>query len=153
MKRCYDCKAEKLVDATADLELEVNGRKFQTTVPAIRCAGCGKQTIDGFALGAFELSTAGELARRGEVSPESFKFMRKTLGMRAVDLAELLDVTPETISRWENDKQPIDRKAAALLSAMVIDRLEGRTTILDRLKTLLKPEPQPSLVRLVPRPA
>jgi hypothetical protein len=36
---------------------------------------------------------------------------------------------------------------------MVIDKLEGRTSTLDRLRALLKPEPLPALVRLVPRAA
>lgn len=35
-----------------------------------------------------------------------------------------------------------------LLAAMVLDRLEGRTTTLDRLKALLEAKPLPQLVRL-----
>ncbi|HTP29443.1 MAG TPA: hypothetical protein VMK12_27735, partial [Anaeromyxobacteraceae bacterium] len=68
-------------------------------------------------------------------------------------LAELLDVTIETISRWEHGKQSLDRRAVALLASMVLDRIEGRTSTLDRLKALLKPEPLPSVVQLVPRHA
>jgi transcriptional regulator with XRE-family HTH domain len=30
-----------------------------------------------------------------------------------VELAELLDVTPETVSRWENGRQAIERRAVA----------------------------------------
>jgi transcriptional regulator with XRE-family HTH domain len=79
--------------------------------------------------------------------------MRKAIGVRAVEFAELLDVTHETVSRWEHGHLPVERRAAALLSAMVIDKLEGRTSTLDRLRALLKPEPLPALVRLVPRAA
>jgi DNA-binding transcriptional regulator YiaG len=82
-------------------------------------------------LEAFELDVAGELARHGEASSEAFGFMRRAMGVRAVDLAKLLDVTPETVSRWEHGRQPIDRGAAALLLAMVVDRVEGRTTTND----------------------
>jgi putative zinc finger/helix-turn-helix YgiT family protein len=153
MGRCYSCKGEALTAATAELELAIAGRTFQTTVAAIRCTGCGEQTIPGLALGAFELDVAGELARHGEVSAEAFKFMRKAIGMRAVEFAGLLDVTHETVSRWEHGHLPVERRAAALLSAMVLDRLEGCTTTLDRLKALLKPDPLPPLVRLVPRAA
>jgi DNA-binding transcriptional regulator YiaG len=106
------------------------------------------QAAPGPALEAFELDVAGELARHGEASPEAFSFMRRALGVKAMDLAEMLDVTPETVSRWEHGQQPIDRGAAAILSAMVVDRLEGRTTALDSLKALQRPEPLPRVVRL-----
>jgi transcriptional regulator with XRE-family HTH domain len=84
---------------------------------------------------------------------ETFKFMRKALGLRAVDIAELLDVAAETLSRWETGQRPVDRASWIAVSAMVLDKLEGRTTTLDRLKALLEPAPLPRLVRLVPRPA
>jgi transcriptional regulator with XRE-family HTH domain len=29
------------------------------------------------------------------------------MGLRQPDLAALLDIAPETVSRWENDKDPI----------------------------------------------
>ncbi|HCF56532.1 MAG TPA: hypothetical protein DFS52_00855 [Myxococcales bacterium] len=34
--------------------------------------------------------------------------MRRALGLRSRDLAELLDVSPETVSRWENATRPVD---------------------------------------------
>ena len=153
MKRCYKCKAETLKETTAPDQVTVGGRTFEGEVPALECASCGEVVYPGPGLMAFELSVAGELARHGEVTAEVFGFMRRAMGMKAVDLAELLDVTHETVSRWENDKQPVERRAAALLSAMVLDQIEGKTSTLDRLKALLKPEPLPKLVRLVPRPA
>jgi putative zinc finger/helix-turn-helix YgiT family protein len=153
MKRCYKCKSEKLQETTAEDRIKVAGKTFTAMVPVIKCRACGELYYPGPALEAFELDVAGELARHGEASAEAFSFMRRALGVKAVELAELLDVTPETVSRWEHGRQPIDRGAAALLSTMVVDRLEGRTTALDRLKTLLKPEPLPRLVRLVPRHA
>lgn len=152
MKRCYKCKGEKLVETTVLETLEVGGKTFEGEIPAIKCSACGEIAYPGPALESFELNAAGELARHGEVSAEVFGFLRRAMGVRAVELAELLDVTRETVSRWEHGHQPVERRAAALLSAMVLDRLEGRTTTLDRLKALLKPEPLPKLVRLVPRP-
>jgi putative zinc finger/helix-turn-helix YgiT family protein len=153
MKRCYACKGEELVAVTVDLERKIGGRVFKAAVRAARCAKCGEETYAGPELEAFDLAVAGELANHGVASAEGFSFMRRALGMMARDLAELLDVAPETVSRWEHGKLPLDRGPVALLSAMVLDRLEGRTTTLDRLKTLLRPEPLPKLVRLAPRTA
>lgn len=52
-------------------------------------------------LGRFELLAAAALARHGVCTSEAFKFIRKSLGMRATDLGAVLGVAPETISRWE----------------------------------------------------
>ena len=153
MKRCYNCKDKKLVVTSVELDRKIGRRTFKTKVAATRCASCGEETYAGNELAAFDLSVAGELARHGEISPEAFGFMRRALGMRALELAELMDVTNETISRWEHGKQSLDHRAVALLASIVLDRLEGRTTTLDRMKALLKPEPLPRLVHLVPRPA
>ena len=153
MKRCYNCEGGRLIKAKVEERVKVGRRTFVSTLPVIRCSACGEETFAGPDLQALELRIAGELARHGEVAAEAFSFMRRVLGVRAMDLAEYLDVTPETVSRWEHGKQPIDRGAAALLSAMVVDRLEGRTTTVDRLKTLLQPRRLPRLVRLVPRHA
>jgi DNA-binding XRE family transcriptional regulator len=132
MKRCYKCKGETLAETKVEERIEVAGKTFTASVLAIKCAACGELYYPGPVL-------------------ESFGFMRRALGLKAVELAELLDVTHETVSRWEHGHQPVERRAVALLSAMVLDRLEGQTTTLDRLKTLLKPKPLPKLVRLVPR--
>jgi putative zinc finger/helix-turn-helix YgiT family protein len=151
MKRCYACKGEKLLAVTADLERRIAGCTFKAAIPATRCAKCGEETYAGPDLEAFDLAVAGELASHGVGSAEAFSFMRRAMGMTGRDLAELLDVAPETVSRWEHGKLPLDRGPVALLSAMVLDQLEGRTTTLDRLKALLKPKSLPKQVRLVPR--
>jgi DNA-binding transcriptional regulator YiaG len=133
----------------AEEQLEVAGKTFTAILPITKCVNCGATYISHDALGVLELGTAAELARHGEVSAEAFGFMRRVLGMKASELAELLDVTYETISRWEHGHQPVERRAAALLSAMVLDRVEGRSTILEQLQALLKPVPLPRLVRVM----
>lgn len=153
MKRCYQCKGDKLDATTVEESRTVAGRTFTGTVPAIRCASCGELYYPGPALEALDLEVAGELARHGEASAEALRFMRKALALKASEIAELLDVTRETVSRWEHGQQPVERRAAALLSAMVRDKLDGRTSTLDSLRALLKPDPLPTLVRLVPHAA
>ena len=146
-KRCVECRSRELVATEAEERLKVAGRTFAATIPITKCAKCGATYVSHEAAGVLELWAAGELARHGEASAESFGFMRRALGVKALDLAELLAVAPETVSRWEHGRLPIDRGAVALLSAMVLDRLEGRTTTLDGLKALLNPDPLPALVR------
>jgi transcriptional regulator with XRE-family HTH domain len=73
--------------------------------------------------------------------------------MRAADLAELLDVTPETVSRWETGKLDVAHAAWATLADVVIERTEGRTRMLDRLRALREPKKLAKTVTLtLPRP-
>ena len=64
-----------------------------------------------------------------------FKHLRKTLGLKATNLADLLGVTSETISRWENGHNEPDRAVWATLEQLVDDHYGNRTTTLDRLRT------------------
>jgi putative zinc finger/helix-turn-helix YgiT family protein len=154
MKRCIECAREHLVETTELEKLIVAGRTFTADVPALRCQGCRKSYLDGPAVEAFELAVARELATQGPASGETFRFMRKTVGMRAADLAELLDVTPETISRWETGKLDVARAAWATLADIVVEQSEGRSRMLDRLRSLREPKKLAKAVRLeLPRTA
>jgi len=83
----------------------------------------------------FERVAARRLAELGVHSAEAFKFMRKALGLRASDLGALLDVAAETVSRWETGEREVDRKAAALVQAMVIEAGEGKSDMRRRLES------------------
>lgn len=56
---------------------------------------------------------------------ELLRLMRSSLGLQATELALLLRVTPETLSRWENDVRPAHEDAFALVALLVRDTLEG----------------------------
>lgn len=44
------------------------------------------------------------------INGEELRCARKAMGLRQPDLAALLDVATETVSRWETDKDPIRRQ-------------------------------------------
>lgn len=153
MRRCVQCGQKVLQEVEVEDEVTVAGRTFARKIPALRCERCGETYFKGPDLQTIELEAAAVIAREGPSNGETFKFMRKALGLRAADIAELLDVAAETLSRWETAQRPVDRASWIAVSAMVLDKLEGRTTTLDRLRALVKPAPLPKLVRLAPRPA
>jgi DNA-binding XRE family transcriptional regulator len=73
------------------------------------------------------------LVTRGLRDGGTFKFIRKALGLLASELGDLLDVSPETISRWENSHRPAERSVWNTLADLVDDKLHGKNTTLDRL--------------------
>lgn len=143
MKHCVSCNSDKLQESTVDERLSVGDVTFVASLPALVCDECGESYVAGPDLDRFYLAMAQWLAARGHRSPETFRFVRKALGMRAADLAKLIDVTPETISRWENGHGAIDLGAFALLGELVEDRLEGREATLKRLRALHAPVKTP----------
>lgn len=129
-----------LTPSTENLRIEVDGHIFlMPEVPALRCEKCGESSYDGRYLETFEVLVAGRLAAAGVASGEAFRFMRKAIGLPAKDLADLLEVQRETVSRWENEKQPVERRALALLGNLVDDRIEGSQRTLERLRALKEP--------------
>jgi len=73
--------------------------------------------------------------------------------MAATELAELLDVAPETVVRWGKGKQKLERWPLAILASIVLDRAAGSTATEDRLRAMRDPPGLPAVVRLLPHPA
>jgi putative zinc finger/helix-turn-helix YgiT family protein len=137
--KCTSCGAKRFRTEQVNERLELGDMSFTAMLPAKVCSACGDGTFAGDDLHRFELSVARWLADSGVRSPDTFRFMRKALGMRAVDLGKLLDIAAETISRWENGAMPVETRAFALLGALVADRLEGRESTIERLNALRSP--------------
>jgi DNA-binding XRE family transcriptional regulator len=131
------------VTETLSVALPRCGVVASVDAPAHRCVACGDVQIAGTVLARAQLAVGRELADRGVHDGEALRHMRKALEIRAVDLARLLDVTPETISHWETGRALPARAAFAAVAAMVEDALEGRTATRDRLSVLADGRPHP----------
>jgi putative zinc finger/helix-turn-helix YgiT family protein len=139
MKKCIACGFARLMNTTETHTATVGGYVVKAALPAVVCKKCGESYVEAIDLERFELAAAQELARRGACVGEVFKFMRKAVGLKAADLGSLLGVAPETVSRWETGKVPVDRAAFVTLAALVSDRLSARTETLDRLQAVRRP--------------
>jgi transcriptional regulator with XRE-family HTH domain len=101
-----------------------------------------------------ELGAAVAVARvaiPNKLTGEEIRALRKAIGMRANALADFLDVTPETFSRWENNKEIISKNAERLL------RLKVHQTLRTQVRgVVVKSEDilglQISHIRLVSKP-
>ncbi len=147
MKQCAACGAKKLVRVVQAAEVRVGRRTFAGDVEARRCSACGETFTSGEAGEVLELAAARWLVDNGFSSGEEIRFLRKVAGLRAVDLAELLDVSAEAVSHWETGKHHAARGTLATLGALVVDALCGSTATRDRLRALRSP-PRLAKVRL-----
>jgi DNA-binding transcriptional regulator YiaG len=83
---------------------------------------------------------------------KEIRALRKAICMRANTLAEFLDVTPETFSRWENGKEPISNNAERLLRLRVYQTLRAQVKGVMTTKSEDILELKISPVRLVTKP-
>ena len=78
--------------------------KILNAVQVRRCEACGTEMVaipdlDGLARAA-AISRALEPAR---LAGRELKFLRRVMDMTQKEFAEAMELTPETVSRWEND--------------------------------------------------
>ena len=143
LEKCPSCQAKKMRPGKAELTRTLGGVTFKAKVPVERCGACKEWYVSYDDGRRFEIAVALAVANQGLDSADAFKFMRKATELLAVELAELLAVTPETVSRWETGKVPVERRALALLQALVADYADGSTATLDRLRALASRKKRP----------
>lgn len=90
-------------------------------VPVWECSN-GHQVMEGRTLSVGERLVAQHLLDTGLETGALFRFTRKAVGLPQKRLAAFLGYTPETISRWETDAQPIPRLAFVALRSLLADR-------------------------------
>ena len=61
------------------------------------------------------------LSEAAEIGGDEIRFARKALGLTQARLANLLDVAPETVSRWETGVETMSRVSRLALLAVVRD--------------------------------
>jgi len=111
--------------------------------------------VDSGSMAELEGAVSCALAKTGPASGETFRYMRKSLGMRAAVLAKMLGITAETISRWENEQRAVDGTAWIVLGALVLENAGMPPATFERLKVLSEaPRRRVAAVRImVPAPS
>src|SRR4051812_31333367 len=102
------CGEDKRSDRAHTFRRTVAGCTFTAEVMVDACAGCGGPNVPAALVIAFERALAIELARRGPISGETFRWIRKAAALERTDLAQLLGVNVETIASWEEERRPTD---------------------------------------------
>jgi putative zinc finger/helix-turn-helix YgiT family protein len=147
-KKCVACGEGKLEKGFAPAELKIGEHTIRASINAELCRKCDEAYFANEDLKRFELLAAIVLVSRGAVGGEAFKFIRKALGIRAADFAELIDVSYETVSRWETGKTPITRTAWVTLACLAVDAYTGSDHTMALLKVAAEPRPPKKRVEL-----
>lgn len=115
---CRDFEVERRATAEQPYHFVHSGLSnvFLTGVRYYVCQECGRQSAAIPAVNALLTVIARELVRQPSLlRGEEIRFLRKQLGRKSADFAVILDVSPETYSRWENGKQRPSPMADSLI--------------------------------------
>jgi DNA-binding transcriptional regulator YiaG len=146
-KPCAFCGADALRKGDVPLVREVGRHVFSTVVDGLVCGACGETLTDVRDGERFDMAVA-EILSEAIPTGDSFRFLRKTAGLLARNVARMLGVTNDTVSRWENGKHAVDRAAFFVLGQIVREKREGRTSMLDLLARGEMPKPLPDRVEI-----
>jgi putative zinc finger/helix-turn-helix YgiT family protein len=86
-----------------------------------RCGHCGEElpAIPRMAE-LHKVIARSVVEQHAKLSGAEVRFLRKYLGHSGADFAALIGVSRETVSRWENDKEPIGGTSDRLLRLLVV---------------------------------
>lgn len=122
MDMCYECGAPNSLTVSTEIRpyLEDAGLRIQIPQNVSTCSECGAehvgiQNIQGL---HDQIATAIINSPSRLRGPE-IRFLRKHLGWSGEDFARFFQVSPSTVSRWENGKQDLGTQGDLLLRMCV----------------------------------
>lgn len=95
------------------------------------CEGCRSEYPELPAVQVLHAAIAKEiLSQRESLRGEQLRFLRKEMGIKAKDFAEMLGVTKVAVSRWENSTGPLPAMTDRLVRCVfLLHRLKEKTPV------------------------
>ncbi|MBW2258619.1 MAG: helix-turn-helix domain-containing protein [Deltaproteobacteria bacterium] len=122
--RCISCGGEMTGPEFGTVPYRALPGVLLINVPIWTCANCGEKEVGIPKMNQLQEVLAHAVANKpGHLSTAEIRFLRKHLGWSGRDFAAAFDVTPETVSRWENGERNMSATAERLLR-MCATRLE-----------------------------
>ncbi|HPQ44920.1 MAG TPA: helix-turn-helix domain-containing protein [Syntrophales bacterium] len=110
MKVCWECGEQLQVINNKVYHYKESGldNVYLHGIVQYKCPKCGQGGPEIPKIEELHLLIGRELVcKENLLSGAEMKFLRKEIGLKSKEMAGLLDVKPETYSRWENDKDKI----------------------------------------------
>lgn len=134
--RCPNCRAEMTTKKGNYLYTESGLNNVTLHNIEIRnCQKCGEKVASIPKIEELHRVIAvAIIKKKGRLSKDEIRYLRKYLGWSGVDFSEHMGVTPETISRWENGKEPMGPAAEKLLRLIIAYNYPVNDYTLDMLR-------------------
>jgi len=117
-KICFQCGGELQVNKNKPYHYTESGLDNVVLfgINQYKCKACSETFVSIPMMEELHLLLGRELCcKKGLLTGKEVKFIRKELHIKAKEMAQALGVTASTVSRWENDKEPIGETHDRLL--------------------------------------
>lgn len=151
MQTCGNCGSTRVKESVLpEYETDLGGVRVRLINSVIRevCEDCNEGTIEIPDLDALCKTAAMTLAMVPiRLTGKAVRFMRLALDLTGREFAEAMDLTPETVSRWENGGRGVGGSSEKLLRHNICALLHHQVPAFDydpaditRMKILNAPE-------------
>jgi putative zinc finger/helix-turn-helix YgiT family protein len=150
--KCPDCGAEMTVTRRDHHYTESGLRNVLLRDVEVRtCPGCGEEELVIPRIEKLHRAIAEKLAEQpARLTGPEIRFLRKHLGWSGEDFAATIGVRPETVSRWENEKEPMGPTAERLLRLMALRERPIASYPNERLADVAREDARASRLELRP---
>jgi putative zinc finger/helix-turn-helix YgiT family protein len=145
--KCPECD-KPMTSVRENYSYTASGLPYVTLVgvEVRRCKTCGEHEVVIPKIEHLHRAIAlAVIDKRTRLTAAEVRYLRKYLGWSGADFARHMGVTPESVSRWENDREQMGAVADRLLRLMVATKAPVSDYSLDSLAEL---EEKSSPVRL-----
>lgn len=153
--KCAQCGEGVLEQVTVDHPYDECGLPNVRLIglPVQKCTACGTLRIRVPAIEALHRALAVVvLKKRSRLTGAEARFLRKYIGLSGVDFARRIGAEPETVSRWENDKQPMGPQTDRLLRLLVVNMGQVQEYPVEQLDEVdAEPVPESGTIRVARR--
>lgn len=120
---CVECGSDEVtVERNVAIRYDMGGLHNVTLqgVEVRRCDACGEEAVKIPRIGQLHFVLANLIIGQPRLLVgDEIRFLRKHLGLSTRDFAHRMGVGRETVSRWENSKEPMGEPTDHLLRALV----------------------------------
>jgi putative zinc finger/helix-turn-helix YgiT family protein len=149
--KCPEC-GEPMTSARENYSYTASGLPYVTLVgvEVRRCKACGEHEVVLPKIEQLHRAIAlAVISKHARLTAAEIRYLRKYLGWSGADFARHMGVTPESVSRWENEREQMGAVADRLLRLMVATKAPVSEYPLDALADL-EDEATPLRLRVEP---
>jgi putative zinc finger/helix-turn-helix YgiT family protein len=124
MKKCIECGGETLPVKNKPYMYDECGLEVVLYgITQFKCMQCRETYVSLPNVEALHRAIGGAVCskRKALLTPDEIKFLRKDLHLKSKELAGVLGVRPETVSRWETGKEAIGETQDRLLRSIYMN--------------------------------
>ncbi len=125
--KCAQCNGDLVTKGYKHKEKVGRWTAIDGTSMRPQCVNCGDAQLSLNDWQLYQLRAAKTVLCSNKLEGAVVRYARKALGFTQKELGLLLDYQHETISKWENDKEPLPRAAGAALIGVLCRAIDGES--------------------------